>query len=44
MAAELSTWLTVALVAIVAVITFKLLAASRVGAAVPGLTKLAAFI
>lgn len=44
MKAELAYWLTVALVAIAAVALFKLAAASPVGRAVPGMTKLAAFI
>ncbi len=44
MAQEAAYWLTVALVAIAAVVAFKLLAATKLGAAVPGMTELAAFI
>lgn len=44
MTAELSTWLTVALVAIVAVIAFKAGAATELGARLPGYAKLAEFI
>lgn len=44
MALELGYWLTIALVAIAAVIAFKLLAGSAVGDAVPGLRELGAFI
>ena len=41
---ELSYWLTVAIVAIVAVVLFKLGAASPLGAKVPGYSSLAAVI
>lgn len=44
MTLEIGYWLTVALVAIVAVIAFKLLAGSSVGQKVPGLTELGSFI
>lgn len=41
---EVSYWLTVALVAIVAVIVFKLGAATPLGARIPGYSQLAAAI
>lgn len=44
MSLEIGYWLTVALVAIVAVIAFKLLAGSAVGQKIPGLTELGAFL
>lgn len=37
-------WLTIALVAVVAVVAFKLLAASKVGARVPALQRVAGVI
>lgn len=39
---ELGFWLAVGLVAIASVVTFKLVASTKVGEAVPGLRKLAA--
>ena len=44
MALEITYWLTIGLAAVVAIVAFKLLAASAVGSAVPGLAELGAFI
>jgi predicted exporter len=41
---DLAYWLSIAVVAIVAVVTFKLLAASAVGEKIPGLAELGDFI
>lgn len=43
-AADLTYWLTIATVAVVAVLVFKYGATTKLGAAVPGYTQLAAFI
>lgn len=44
MGLEIGYWLTIAIVAIVAVVMFKLLAATSVGQRIPGLTELGSFI
>jgi hypothetical protein len=41
---EVRTWLTVMIVAVAGVALFKILAATKVGRAVPGLTELGAFL
>lgn len=42
--ADMTEWMSIALVAIVAIIAFKWLATTPVGRAIPGYTQLAAFV